>query len=323
MLDREGRKIDYLRISVTDRCNLRCFYCMPAEGVPCLRHDEILSYEEILLLASAFARVGIRKIKLTGGEPLVRRDLDRLVAGLKSIDGIECVTLTTNGVLLREQLPGLLKAGLDGVNVSLDTLREDTFATITRRGGVDGVLDGLHAALEADGLNVKLNCVPCGLNREELPALAALAKDDRLAVRFIELMPIGLGRELEPVSEAEVRGLLETAYGPMKPTEEVLGNGPCRYFTLEGFQGRIGFISAVSHKFCSECNRVRLTSSGYLKTCLQYDIGRDLRPLLSGSREDLVEAIRQTIEQKPLCHHFGEETQSGHLESHRMNAIGG
>lgn len=321
MLDGSGREIDYLRISVTDRCNLRCVYCMPENGVPTLSHSDILSYEAMVRLCRVFASLGVSKIKLTGGEPLVRRSLPDLVRQLKEIDGIRSVTLTTNGILLQEQLPRLLDAGLDGVNISLDTLDRARFHAITRRDGLEEVLSGLNAALSADHLNVKLNCVPTEENREDWAALAALAKDSHLAVRFIELMPVGLGASLQYRGEDEVRHALEEAFGPLSPAAGPKGNGPCRYFQPEGFTGSVGFISALSHVFCSQCNRVRLTARGFLKTCLQYETGIDLRPLLDRDAGDeaLSAAILSAVGDKPAHHRFGE----GGIQPQHMNEIGG
>lgn len=320
MLDGSQRNIDYLRISVTDRCNLRCVYCMPENGVEWMTHGEILRYEEILRLARVFAGLGVRRVKLTGGEPLVRRGLAGLVAGLREIDGIEEVTLTTNGVLLAEQLPELLTAGLGGVNVSLDSLSEETFRRLTRREGVARTVAGIDACLAA-GVPTKVNCVPVAAEGDLL-ALAELARTRPLPVRFIELMPIGLGKGLPRRGEAELRALLEGAFGPLTPYAGRLGNGPCQYYTLPGFQGQIGFISAVSHQFCDKCNRVRLTANGFLKTCLQYDRGVWLRPLLAGSDEELAAAAAEAIRQKPAGHQFFLPAVDGG-EGHIMSQIGG
>lgn len=322
MMDGKGRGIDYLRISVTDRCNLRCVYCMPEEGVEWMPHGEILRYEDILRLGRVFGSLGVTKFKLTGGEPLARKGLEALVEGLKAIPTTESVTLTTNGVLLAEQLPRLVEAGLDGVNISLDTLDRERYAAVTRRDALPDALRGLEAALAVPDLNVKLNCVPTGERPEEWVALAGLAKENRLAVRFIELMPIGLGKSLSPCTEEQVRDALEAAYGRLTPCEGVVGNGPCSYAALPGFAGRIGFISAMSHKFCHRCNRVRLTASGFLKTCLQYETGVDLAPLLGGTDEALREAIEEAVRKKPAAHQF-EETTVDAGEQHRMNEIGG
>lgn len=325
MIDHYNRVIDYLRISVTDRCDLRCVYCMPAEGIPPLCHDEVITYEELLRLCRIFASLGLKKIRLTGGEPLVRKNINQLVAGLKSIKGIQTVTLTTNGMELLSQLPGLLEAGLDGVNISIDALDEEIFQAITRRKGINRVKAAIAATAAVRNFNVKLNCVPQGTNDSQLVPIASLAEQFPISVRFIEMMPIGLGKELAFRSEEEVRATLEAAFGKMLPYREKLGNGPCHYFELPGFQGKIGFISAMSHKFCDQCNRVRLTSSGFLKTCLQYDNGVDLRQLLRSGVSD--EALRDAIElgvfHKPACHQFHEATRGNHLEQHMMSQIGG
>ena len=320
MKDSLGRTINYLRVSVTDRCNLRCRYCIPEEGVEWLPHEDILSYEDILRLAAIFARLGVEKVRLTGGEPLARKGLATLVAGLRAIDGIREIAVTTNGTLLEEQLPGLLAAGLTGVNISLDTLNEWTFRQITRREGVRRTVKAIDTCLAA-GLPVKVNCVPIA-PEEELVELAGLAKGRSLAVRFIELMPIGLGKDLCGRSEDELRALLERAYGPLVPFEGRLGSGPSRYVSPPGFQGQIGFISSLSHQFCHRCNRVRLTANGFLKTCLQYDKGVWLRPLLSGSDETLEAAILTAVRDKPAAHQFAKGQVAGG-ERHIMSQIGG
>lgn len=323
MQDQFGRTIDYLRISVTDRCNLRCQYCMPAQGVPFVPHAEILQYEEILRLMPAFRALGFRKVKLTGGEPLLRSGLQTLVAGLYQA-GFEQVTLTTNGILLPQTLPALRAAGLSAVNISVDTLDRAQFAAITRRDLLDQVLDGIDAALQTPDLTVKLNCVPIVQDPENLVRLALLAKAHPLHVRFIEMMPIGAGKDCQSYDEAEILRILTARFGPAEPVGGVLGNGPAHYYELTGFQGRIGFISAVSHQFCGACNRIRLTSEGFLKTCLQYGAGVDLKALLrSGASDERIrEAIAQAIWEKPGAHHFLQTEQPS--DEHRwMSGIGG
>ena len=324
MLDQFGREISYLRISVTDRCNLRCRYCMPAQGVTWMDHSAILTYEQIVRIVRASAALGIKKVRLTGGEPLVRKGLAGLVDALKAIDGIASVTLTTNGLLLVEQLPDLLQAGLDGINLSLDTLDRAQFAHITRRDTLPQALAGLEAALAAPGLRVKVNCVPTGENDDQLIPLAELARSRRLDVRFIELMPIGLGSALPRRTEQEVREILERTFGPALPCPQGGGDGPGRYLTFAGFTGRVGFISAMTHQFCSGCNRVRLTAAGFLKTCLQYDQGVDLKALLEAGADDaaLQAAIGEAIRSKPASHHFGGDKQAAD-EGRNMNQIGG
>lgn len=324
MLDRFGRQILYLRISVTDRCDLRCVYCMPEHGVEHLPHSALLSYEQIVRLARLFAELGIDQIRLTGGEPLVRRGLPQLVRALKDVEGIRTVSLTTNGVLLAEQLPALLAAGLDGVNLSLDTLDRAQYAALTRRDELPRALAGLEAALAAPGLTVKLNCVPVGDNDGQLVPLAALARDRDLAVRFIELMPIGLGATLPRRTQAEVLERLEEAFGPALPCAQTGGVGPGHYVTFPGFRGRVGFISAMTHQFCGSCNRVRLTATGFLKTCLQYEDGVDLKALLDAGADDaaLRRAIEEAILAKPARHHFAAPRAPGD-ERRNMNQIGG
>ena len=324
MFDGHGRSIDYLRVSITDRCNLRCVYCMPCEGVEWVEHTSILSYEELIRLCRIFASLGVRRVRLTGGEPLVRKGLDRIVRGVKAIPGIESVTITTNGVLLAEQLPALLDAGLNGINLSLDTLDREQFKRITRRDELDSALAGLKAALAVPGLNVKLTCVPMGDNDAQLVPLAALARDSRLSVRFIELMPIGLGSSLPRRTQAQVMEILEGAFGPALPCERAEGAGPGQYVTFRDFQGKVGFISAMTHQFCGDCNRVRLTATGFLKTCLQYEAGVDLKALLDSGASDeaLRSAMASAIARKPAAHHFTEGREA--LDERRnMNQIGG
>ena len=230
----------------------------------------------------------------------------------------------SNQMLMAEQLPGLLAAGLDGVNLSLDTLDRVQYQALTRRDGLEQALDGLNAALAAPGLTVKVNCVPSGENDDQLVPLAALAKDRNLSVRFIELMPIGLGSTLPRRTETEVLARLEAAFGPALPCPQEEGGGPSRYVTFQGFRGQVGFISAVSHRFCSSCDRVRLTAAGFLKTCLQYDCGVDLKALLEQGADDaaLTRAIREAIARKPEGHHFGQ-APTGRDEDRNMNQIGG
>ena len=322
MLDDLGRNIDYLRISVTDRCSLRCTYCMPETGVPWLPHEKILRYEDLLRLCRIFVSLGITKFKLTGGEPLVRRGLAGFIRELKGMDGVRSVTLTTNGVDLAAQLPELISAGIDGINLSLDTLNRERFAERTRRDCLPRVLEGLEAALAVPDLNLKINCVAMAGAEEDWISLAALAKERPLTVRFIELMPIGLGQGSAPCSEADVTAALERVYGRLTPYDSPMGNGPAHYCSLAGFQGKIGFISAVSHQFCERCNRVRLTASGYLKACLQYDVGTDLSPLLQASDEVIRAAVEQTIRRKPVSHQFSAPDPE-HREERIMSQIGG
>ena len=325
MFDRYQRNIHYLRLSVTDLCNLRCRYCMP-DGVEKLEREAVLSHEEFLRLAALFAQCGIDTVRVTGGEPLVRKNVAQLVAGLKATPGIRRVTLTTNAVLLAEQLPALLDAGLDSVNISLDTLRPEVFRQITARDDFATVQAGLQAALES-GLPVKLNCVPqAGVNEAELETLAALAQDHALQVRFIEMMPIGYGAAMPCISGPELRERFARRWpelAPLSPAQEhALGDGPAVYYTVPGWQGSIGFIAAVHGKFCASCNRVRLTSQGFLRPCLASETGCDLRALLRSGADDpqLLDAIRETIWAKPREHHFNDNSMPA---TRGMYRIGG
>lgn len=324
MIDGYGRKIDYIRISVTDRCNLRCQYCMPEEGILLASHRDILRFHEIERLVKIFASLGIQRIKLTGGEPLVRLQIEELVRALKRMDGIEQVTLTTNGTLLEEKAAALVSAGIDGVNISLDSLDQEEYRYFTRRDEFEKAWSGFQKMMEYPEVSLKINCVSMEQSEENMCRMAALAKDYPVHVRFIEMMPIGLGEKWMGRSQEELLTILERKFGTWQPVKEPLGNGPSHYIQFEGFQGRIGFISAMSHKFCGECNRVRLTSQGYLKTCLQHDTGTDLRESLrAGVSDDVLrEQIRQAILEKPRCHSFLDETQKDR-EKKYMSQIGG
>ena len=325
MFDAYHRNIHYLRLSVTDLCNLRCRYCMP-DGVEKLEREAVLRHEEFLRLAALFAQCGIDTVRVTGGEPLVRKNVAQLVAGLKETPGIRRVTMTTNAVLLADQLPALLDAGLDSVNISLDTLRPEVFRQITARDDFAAVEAGLRAALES-GLPVKLNCVPqAGVNEAELEDLAALAKDHPLQVRFIEMMPIGYGAAMPCISGPELRQRFARRWADLAPLPAeqgcALGDGPAVYYTLPGWQGSIGFIAAVHGKFCASCNRVRLTSQGFLRPCLASETGCDLRALLRSGATDqeLLTAIRETIWSKPREHHFEDRSMPA---TRGMYRIGG
>ena len=309
MFDRYQREIHYLRLSVTDLCNLRCRYCMP-DGVEKLEREAVLTYEEFLRLAALFAQCGIDTVRVTGGEPLIRKGVEQLVAGLKATPGIRRVTMTTNAVLLAQQLPALLEAGLDSVNISLDTLRSEVFRRITARDEFNAVQAGLRAALESP-LPVKINCVPqAGINEAELEDIAALAKDNDLQVRFIEMMPIGYGAAMPCISGPELLARFRRRWPELAPLPgaacAALGDGPAVYYTVPGWKGDIGFIAAVHGKFCASCNRVRLTSQGFLRPCLASEAGCDLKALLRGGAadEELLAAIRTTIWEKPQEHHF-------------------
>lgn len=334
MRDDFGRTIDYLRISVTDKCNLRCKYCMPPAGVEQIPHGEILSLEELSRVVKVMAGLGIRSVRFTGGEPLVRKNLIKLIEDVHGMAGIQNIAITTNGVLLAERLPALVRAGVTAVNVSLDSVRRETFREITGTDACDKVLTAIELAAAA-GVRTKINCVPCReWNESELAEVAALAKSLPVDVRFIELMPVGCGRRFHGIPSGEVLERLEEAYGRARPFETASheagrnpGNGPARYYELDGFLGKIGFISPMSHKFCGDCNRVRLTAEGRLKLCLQYNAGADLKELLRGGRsdEEIREAILSAVRAKPKSHDFEHAAQEGaaDFDSRRMVQIGG
>ncbi len=321
-----GRAINYLRVSVTDRCNLRCIYCMPPEGIRKRAHTEILRYEELALVIRAAAVLGICKVRLTGGEPLARLGLPEFVRMISGIPGIDDLSLTTNGTLLARHAAALADAGLHRVNVSLDTLRADRFEQMTRRGRLEDVWAGLAAA-QASGLTpIKLNMVVLrGLNDDEVSDLARRTITDGWHVRYIEWMPVGggihwSGNGVVPIPE--IRGRIEAALGPLEPVHGPKGNGPARYYRLPGAEGTLGFIGALSEHFCSSCNRLRLTADGRLRPCLLSSHEIDLRAALqAGASLEVVKSLlAQAIQQKPQSHRLGE-TRSP--QDRTMAEIGG
>lgn len=315
MKDPYGREISYLRVAVTDRCNLRCTYCMPPEGVTPKSHEEILTYEETVRLVRAGASLGIRRVRLTGGEPLVRRDLVDLVKGLAALPGLEEVSLTTNGTLLAPLAKDLARAGLRRVNISLDSLRPERFRQLTRGGRLEKVLAGIEAALAAGLTPVKLNTVvQAHLNEDEVADLARLTLEKDVNVRFIELMALGASRgrgegfvangklweRLQPLIAA-VGGITE---------ESLPGSGPARAWRLKGAHGTLGFISPVSERFCDQCNRLRLTADGHLRPCLLSTREVDVKgPLRAGAAEaELAGLFRQAVALKPVEQEFPQLT---------------
>ena len=323
MLDRYGRVINYLRISVTDRCNLRCCYCMP-EGVQDVGMKNILTFEEIWEIVRAGVSLGITHIRITGGEPLVRKGCVDLIRGLREIPGVETITMTTNGVLLGNYGKQLKEAGVDGVNISLDTLDPEEFYKITGKRELQEVLAGIRAA-KTDRLPVKLNAV----TRKELDPipLVRYAQEENLPLRFIEMMPVGYGKKYVGRSNEELRETLEAVCGKaecMTNREELsrMGSGPAVYYQFSDLKVPVGFISAIHGKFCDTCNRVRLTAEGYLKLCLCYDEGEDLRRVLrEGEKENLRTIMEQTIFRKPAAHCFEHPAEM--TETHEMVKIGG
>jgi len=324
MQDKMNRRIDYIRISLTDHCNLRCCYCMPESAKDFLSPTELMTFDEIITIVKIMARNGIKKVKLTGGEPLLREDLAEIVHALRSIPEIEQVTLTTNGVLLKEHMKALAEAGITSINISLDTRDPESFQRITKRYQYQQVWEGICEALKYPEIALKLNTVPIDSSKENILKMAELARDHKLAVRFIEMMPIGCGVNYQSCQEEDIKRILEEAYGMLTPLPRSIGNGPARYYAPEGFEGKIGFISAVSHKFCSDCNRIRLTSEGILKTCLQYEGKLNLKELLrQGATEELLEqSILAAVDQKPCGHHFNEK-DTDRDETKYLGEIGG
>ena len=356
MLDKYNREIKYVRISVTDKCNLRCEYCMPGD-IEHLPMSEILSFEEICESVRCMAELGISRVKLTGGEPLIRRDIEGLVRNIKSVPGIEQVTMTTNGVFLPEKLEALTRAGLDGINISIDTLDRERYKKLTGFDMLDKALKGLEMAVDS-GIPVHVNAVsydssmiggrndtgvegevlfngePSGvMNERDNDSLAdtweliELARDKDIAVRFIELMPIGFAKGFPAVPHDILKKRVMEKYSGMKRLDDCKGNGPAVYYSIPGFKGRIGFISAMHEGYCADCNRIRLTTRGFIKSCLSYDTGVDIREVLrmdapvAEKYKLLKERISEAILLKPKCHSFYDEKNM--TETNAMSAIGG
>lgn len=326
MIDGKGRLIDYMRISVTDRCNLRCRYCMP-DGIRQIAMSEILTYEEIERICQIAAELGIKKLKITGGEPLVRKGCTDLIRRLKKVPGIEQVTLTTNGVLLTEYLESLKEAGTDGINISLDTCNAIRYQAITGMDACDRVIEAVRKSVDS-GIRTKVNAVlqegdPEGEGcKEDVKGLLDLAKETAVDVRFIELMPIGYGKKRHGVSNDRVLSEIRKIYPEIKRDERTHGNGPAVYYQIPEFSGSIGFISAMHGKFCRECNRIRMTATGDIKPCLCYADVYPLRDLLrSGNYELVKEQLTEAVRKKPEAHCF--EEPGAVTEAHQMVQIGG
>ncbi|HET9392714.1 MAG TPA: GTP 3',8-cyclase MoaA [Candidatus Rubrimentiphilum sp.] len=326
LADQFNRPITYLRISVTDKCNLRCIYCMPESGLPWLPKSEILTYEEIEEIVRAAASAGVRSVRLSGGEPLIRRDLHGLVSAINAIDGIEDISLSTNGLLLADQIEELVAAGLRRVNVSLDTLRPERFEQIARRPGLDRVLAGIDAAIARGLAPVKINVVVMrGQNDDEIADLAEWTKRQSVYVRFIEVMPVHENLGVQRDSYVSSDEILERmrSIGDLQPVIGPGGNGPARYFAFDGAPGAVGVISPLSHDYCERCNRVRLTADGRLRLCLFGDQDIDLRaPVRNGaSTGDLVEILRSAMLIKPERHHLRLGETSSRMRA--FSEIGG
>jgi GTP 3',8-cyclase len=312
LVDRLGRMHTSLRVSVTDRCNIRCFYCMPLENVVFRPREELLTFEEIERFVRIGVSLGIRELRLTGGEPLVRSELPKLVENLAAIESVEDLALTTNGILLTEQAAALKAAGLQRLNVSLDALSEDTFQKISRRTGLQRVLDGIFAAREAGFENIRLNAVAIrGLTEIEIVPLAAFAREHDFELRFIEFMPLDAENhwEREQVLTCdEIRHMLEAEFCSLVPSKRTDLSQPAVDFHFADGRGAIGFINPVSHPFCSDCNRLRLTAEGQVRNCLFSTVEWDAREIMrsGGSDEDLSNLIRDCVWNKQAAHGVGE-----------------
>lgn len=319
MKDGIGRTIEYLRISLTDKCNLRCKYCMPEDGVCQLSHNDILTLEEAYRLTNILSKLGIKRVRITGGEPLVKKNVCKLISDINGIKELDQISLTTNGILLGEMVDDLTKAGIDDVNISLDTLDSEKYFELTGQDKLSTVLESIDLAI-AKNLNPKINCVPMKeWNEEELVDIASLARDKEIDVRFIELMPTKYGKNYTKINNSEVLKKLEEVFGEAEIVHNDEGiNGPAEYYSFEGFKGRVGFISPISNNFCSECNRIRLTPTGFLKLCLHQNDGIDLKVLLRSGKSDdeILESIKEAIKNKPKAHNMMQN--AGDTNMHKI-----
>jgi len=327
LIDTLGRVHTSLRISVTDRCNIRCFYCMPDENIRFLPRQEILTFEEIERFVRVVAPLGIDKLRLTGGEPLVRHGLPQLVSRLAAIEGIEDIALTTNGILLAEQADALKAAGLQRLNISLDALTEATFRRIARRDGLDRVIAGIHAAQRAGFERIRLNAVAIkGITEPEIVPLARFARDNDLEMRFIEFMPLDAENNWQPdqvLSGEEIREQLEAAIGPLEPAERPDPSQPAMDYQFIDGGGSIGFINPVSQPFCGDCNRLRITAEGKIRNCLFSTVEWDARALLRAEASDaqIADLVRDCVLAKKPGH--GIDSDQFLRPSRAMYQIGG
>ena len=319
MRDSYGRNINYLRISVTDRCNLRCIYCMPEEGITSLDHEDILRFEDTLKIVRVASTLGINKIRYTGGEPLVMKDIDKLIYETSKLSGIDDIAITTNGILLFDMVEDLKKAGLKRVNISLDTLNSEKFKSITRIGNLGEVLKSIEKCLSLGIKPVKINTVLIrGINDTEFQDFLDLTRELPIDIRFIELMPIGEGIKMYEKGKLGFMEVLEQH--PELTQIETEKSSTAQLYKLAGAKGRIGFINPVSCKFCSDCNKIRLTSTGTIKPCLHSKEEINLREYLH-NEELLTTALKSAIFNKPLEHHLEEESASRSIRV--MSQIGG
>lgn len=319
MLDRYNRNIDYIRVSLTDRCNLRCIYCMPEEGIQKKSHNAIMRFEEVLQVIKACAFLGIKKVRYTGGEPLIVKDVVELIRKTSKIQPIEDISITTNGILLYDMADELKTAGLKRVNISLDTLKEDKFSIITRGGEIKKVLNSINKCLEIGLIPVKINVVLIkGINDDEVPDFINLTKDMPVHVRFIELMPIGEGKKLFDYGMISTNEIIEK-YDCLIPVDSGF-SGTARLYRLKNSKGTVGFISPLSCKFCKNCNKIRLTASGTIKPCLHSQDEINIRQYI-GNEIMLTSALKNAILSKPGEHHLEKDRES--KSTKMMYQIGG
>jgi cyclic pyranopterin phosphate synthase len=328
LVDSYGRRIKSMRISITDKCNFRCTYCMPAEGLPWLKKAEILSYEEIVRIARVAVEIGIEQIRLTGGEPLVRRDVPEVVRQLRQIEGLRSLSLTTNGILLKQQAAALADAGLTRINVSLDSLLREKFTRMTRRDQLHGVLAGLEEVKRYPAIHpIKINAVAMkNFSEEEVLPFVQFARDNAFVMRWIEFMPLDadqIWRKEDILSGAEIKAIIEAVYGPLMPISTGDPAETARRYTFSDGIGEVGFINPVSEPFCASCDRIRLTADGQLRTCLFATEETDLRAVVrsQASDEELAGVIRQAVWQKELKHYIGD--QRFKRANRSMSMIGG
>ncbi|MGF6905964.1 GTP 3',8-cyclase MoaA [Fusobacterium sp. PH5-44] len=326
MLDKYGRNIDYLRLSITDRCNLSCVYCAPAERNNAENSSSDMPLDDIIRICKLFSAVGINHFKITGGEPLMRNDVAHLVKEIKSFNTKPTVSITTNGILLGNYLDDLYDAGIDAINISLDSLSKEKYYKVSGHDSLDIVIKNINKATEYQSFRVKINTVILD-NYNEIVSLANLAKNNKIDVRFIEMMPIGAGKNFQFIGEQQIKDTLESNFGIPTKILNKIGNGPSKYFQYPNFTGLIGFISAISHEFCSQCNKIRLTSDGYLKECLQFASTLNLHNMLNKkySDEDIINVIKKSIYNKPEKHLFNSnfDYEEKNIELEQMKKIGG
>lgn len=326
MLDKSNRQINYLRLSITDNCNLRCQYCLPENSNNFSKLSNLLSSDEIEKIVKAFSLIGIKKIRITGGEPLVRKDFPEILKKIDKIEGIEKIAITTNGFNLLENLEEFKKNGLDRINISLDSLNEKKYNEITRGGNFNKIFETIKKAVETNFDRVRLNVVIMkGVNDDEILDFVNLTKNLNIGVRFIELMPIGEGKKFISMKNSEILSFIESHYNLEKNCNEIT-DGPASYYKVSGFLGKIGFISPLSNGFCDKCNRIRVTSDGFLKLCLHYNEGIDLSAHLKHniSVEDLAKLIEEAIyNKKPKEHKMNSTDIVENIETKGMNKIGG